>query len=208
MRRPIMPTTIRAAAIVGLLHVAACVNTTEATLAYAPTGTAAVTMAPAAAIASVTSQDQRREAPQRLGTVMGGYGQPIKILNTTRPVGEEVAEVFRQALQRRGLLRQGVAAPYRINVIVRRFDSDQYIGLGARSDMTMQVLDATGRVAYEDTATTSRSLVRFFQSGIFGSVDDMRALAESVLAEAVDKLLDNPAFRAAVQGGAAGPFGS
>lgn len=183
---------------------AAC-STTDASLSYRSTryalGTASLPM-PAPTVASVTPHDQRKESPRRLGTIMGGYGNPLKILNTVRPVGDEVAEVFRQALARRGLLAASGDAAYRITVVIRKFDSDQYMGMGARTDMDMLVYDRAGQVVYQDTVQTSRSEARLLQVGIFSSIEDMQQMAQGVLDEAVDRLLDKPAFRAAVQGGA------
>ena len=175
-------------------------SSTDVSLAYEPTRYAAATPAPAPVIAAVVPRDQRKEEPNRLGTIMGGFGNPLKVLNTVTPVGQEVANVFRQALAMRGLLGAD-AAPYRITLVIHRYDTDQYIGLGARAALDMQVVDRAGRVVYADAVQTSQSSPRFLQAGIFGSMDDMRKMAQDVLDEAVDKLLDKPAFRAAVRGG-------
>jgi len=193
---------MRSLALVSLaticLAMAAC--TTDGTLTYAPTSAAVISIAPTPVIASVTSLDQRKESSKRLATIMGGYGNPLKILDTTSPVSDEVAKVFAQALEQRGLLRGGVAAPYRMKLIVHRFDADQYLNAGARTNIDMQILDQSGRIVYRDSAQTSNARLQLFKSGIFASITELQQMAQDVLDAAVDRLVDKFAFRAAVQG--------
>jgi len=40
--------------------------------------------------------------------------------------------------------------------------------------------------------------MKFFQTGIFAEIADLQALSQTVLNRAVDQMLDNPAFLAAV----------
>jgi hypothetical protein len=40
--------------------------------------------------------------------------------------------------------------------------------------------------------------MKFFQTGVFASIDDLRALSQTVLDRTVDRLLDDPSFRSAV----------
>lgn len=185
------------------LAMAAC--TTDGTLTYAPTSAAVISVAPIPVIASVTSLDQRKESPKRLATIMGGYGNPLKILDTTSPVSDEVAKVFAQALEQRGLLRTGVAAPYRMKLIVHRFDADQYLNAGARTNIDMQILDQTGRIVYQDSAQTSNARLQLFKSGIFASITELQKMAQDVLDAAVDQLIDKVSFRAAIQGAVSVP---
>lgn len=185
------------------LAMAAC--TTDGTLTYAPTSAAVISVAPTPVIASVTSLDQRKESARRLATIMGGYGNPLKILDTTSPVSEEVAKVFTQALEQRGLLRPGVAAPYRMTLVVHKFDADQYLNAGARTNIDMQVLDQSGRIIYHDSAQTSNARLQIFKSGIFASMTELQQMAQDVLDAAVDQLVDKFAFRAAVQGAVSKP---
>lgn len=64
MRGPIVALT---------LLVAACGNTVSS-LPYTAAGPVAVAGRPR--IAAVAATDQRREAPNRLATIMGGFGNP------------------------------------------------------------------------------------------------------------------------------------
>lgn len=178
------------------LAIGGCTQNTVSDLHYTPT--VAVQAAAGATIGSVAATDQRKEAPNRLATIMGGYGNPLKTLDTAKPVKDEVADAFTEGLRVRGLLAAGPQAPYSLSLVVRRFDSDQYMGRGARIDVGMSVLDQSGRTLFEDSAKADISEAEFFQTGILADIKDLQRLSETVLDRAVDQLLDKPAFRAAV----------
>ena len=176
------------------LSAGACGNTVSS-LNYTPHGP--VQAAATTSIAGVTAIDQRREAPTRLATIMGGFGNPIKTLDTAKPVSDEVADALAAGLRARGLLANG-QAPFRIALVVRKFDADMIMGRTARIDLTMTVLDQTGRTVFQDTATDKESDFKFFQTGVFAEIGDLKILSQTVLDRTVDRMLDNPAFRAAL----------
>jgi uncharacterized lipoprotein YajG len=168
---------------------------TVSSVGYTPTGSVVAVASPE--IASVAVTDQRKEAPNRLATIMGGFGNPLKTLDTPKPVKDEVADAFIQGLQARDMLAS-TAAPFRIFVALRKFDADMIIGRTARIDLTMQVADQSGRVVFRRDVADSVSDMKFLQTGVFASIDDLRVLAKTVLDRTVDKLLDDPSFRAAI----------
>ena len=88
--------------------------------------------------------------------------------------------------------------------MVRKFDADMILGRTARIDMTMFVVDQDGRAVFQDSAVDSQSDFKFFQTGVFADIDDLQVLAETVLNRTVDRMLDNPAFRAAITRTASG----
>lgn len=178
------------------LALGGCTENTVSNLHYTPT--VSVQAASGATVGSVTATDQRKEAANRLATIMGGYGNPLKTLDTAKPVKDEVADAFIEGLRVRGLLGPAVQSPYHLSLVVHRFDSDQYMGRGARIDVGMSVLDQSGRTVFEDSAKADISEAEFFQTGIFADIKDLQRLSETVLDRAVDQLLDKPAFRAAV----------
>jgi len=178
------------------LALGGCTENTVSSLHYAPT--ISVQAATAATVGSVTATDQRKEAANRLATIMGGYGNPLKTLDTTKPVKDEVADAFTEGLRARGLLAPGAEAPFRLVLVVHRFDSDQYMGRGARIDIGMSVIDQSGRTVFEDSNKNEVSEAEFFEAGIFGNIKELQRLSETVLARAIDQLLDKPAFRAAI----------
>jgi hypothetical protein len=153
---------------------------------------------PSPSISAATATDQRRESPTRLATIMGGFGNPLKTLDTAKPVKDEVADAFTEGLRVRGLLVLGDRAPYRLTLVLRKFDADMIIGRTARIDLTMSVIDHSGRIIFQDSTADSVSDFKFFQTGVFADIGDMRVLSEAVLSRAVDRMLDAPAFRAAV----------
>jgi uncharacterized lipoprotein YajG len=185
-----------AAAATMVLALGACTINTVGDLAYAPT--AAVQTAPTPSVAGVTATDQRKEDPTRLATIMGGFGNPLKTLDTSKPVKDEVANAFVQGLQTRGLLAPNGQAPFHLVLVIRRFDADMIIGRTARIELSMSVVDARGRTVYQDGAEDSESETKFFQTGVFADISDLQKLSEVVLDRTVDRLLDKPAFRAAV----------
>ncbi len=178
------------------LGLGACVST-DASLRYSAPAT--ITPAAAPVVASVSAVDQRRETANRLGTIMGGYGNPLKYLDTVRPVKDEVASVFAEGLRARGLLADGPTLPYRVALTIRKFDADQLVRRSVRIDLDLVVLDQrSGQEVYRDTLVDQRSEVQLFASGILASTDELRQMAQAMLDSSVDRMLDKPALRAAL----------
>lgn len=177
------------------LALSACSNTV-ASLRYTPP--TPLWGASVASVGGVTASDQRREAPTRLATIMGGFGNPLKTLDTAKPVKDEVADAFTAGLRARGMLASSDQTPFRIDLLVRKFDADMIIGRTARIDLMMSVIDRGGRVVYQDNAVDSESDMKFMQTGVLAEIGDLQALAQTVLNRTVNKMLDNPNFRAAL----------
>jgi hypothetical protein len=171
-----------------------CACNTVSSLQYSPPGSIQAAAAPS--VGAVAAIDQRKEAPQRLATVLGGFGNPLKTLDTAKPVKDEVADAFVQGLRARGLLASSGQAPFRLALVVRKFDADMMVGRTARIDLTMSVVNQAGATVYEDSATDSESETKFFETGVFADIQDLKKLCEIVLTRTVDRLLDKPAFRA------------
>jgi uncharacterized lipoprotein YajG len=183
-------------ALILAVAVGACSNTVN-DLTYTPQ--VAVQPVTSPAVASVTAEDHRKEDPTRLATILGGFGNPLKTLDTAKPVKDEVADAFATGLRTRGLLSPGGQAPFRVALYIRKFDADMYIGRSARIDLTMSVLDASGRTIYEDSAADIESETKIFQTGVFADIADLQKLCEIVLSRTVDRMLDKPEFRAAIR---------
>lgn len=167
---------------------------TVSRLEYRPS--AYVRPAGAATVGGVSAMDQRSESPTRVDTIMGGFGNPLKTLDTEKPVKDEVADAFAGGLRARGLLAAG--APLRVVLLVCKLDADMMIGRTARIDITMTVLDPNGQTIYRDQVIDSLSETKFFQTGVFAEIDDLRVMVQTLLNRTVDRMLDNPGFRAAV----------
>ena len=132
---------------------------TVSSLRYAP---GSVEAAASPSIGAVTATDQRKEEPTRLATIMGGYGNPLKTLDTSKPVKDEVTDAFTEGLRVRGLLIPGASAPFHLTLVVRKFDADMILGRTARIDMTMFVVDQDGRAVFRDSAV-GQSDFKFFR---------------------------------------------
>jgi uncharacterized lipoprotein YajG len=175
----------------------ACSNTSS-DMRYTPP--ASVARASVPAINTVMAIDQRKEEAHRLATIMGGFGNPLKTLDLSRPVKDEVTQAFADGLRARGLLEPQVHGPFRIELLIRKYDADMIMGSTARIDVDMSVIDeATQKVIYKDTFSDQRSDFHFFAVGVFASMDELQKLAQMVLDATVDHMLDSPGFRAAIE---------
>jgi uncharacterized lipoprotein YajG len=178
------------------IGLAVCSATTSSLSYTPPTGviTAAVPV-----ISAVTATDQRKEAPNRLATIMGGFGNPLKTLDTSRPVKDEVAAAFADGLRARGLLQTDGRGPFQIQLLIRKFDADMIMGRTARIDLDLTVIDqASQQVIYQDTVQDQRSDFALFATGVFANIEDLQKLAQTVLDATVNRMLDKPEFRAAL----------
>lgn len=119
----------------------------------------------------------------------------MKTLDTAKPVKDEVADAFAAGLRARGLLG---SAPFTLQLTIRKFDADMIIGRTARIDLTMAVTDAAGRAVYQDAVADTGSETKFFETGVFADIADLKALSQTVLNRTVDRMLDKPAFLAAI----------
>jgi uncharacterized lipoprotein YajG len=181
--------------VVPAIALSACSNTTSDMRYTVP---ATVARAAVPEISSVTAVDQRKEEAHRLATIMGGFGNPLKTLDLAKPVKDEVADAFTDGLRARGLLAEH--SPYRIELLIRKYDADMMMGSTGRIDLDMTVIDtASQQVIYKDTAANERSDFHFFATGVFASMDELQKLAQEALDATVDQMLDKPAFRAAVE---------
>jgi uncharacterized lipoprotein YmbA len=181
--------------VVLALGLGACSSTVN-DLTYRPQ--AALQPAGSATVGSVTAIDERKEDPTRLATILGGFGNPLKTLDTSKPVKDEVADAFVAGLRARGILAASDRSPYRLTITVHKFDADMYMGRGARIDLTIAVLNQAGQTLYSDNAADK---VEEFKAamGIFADIEDLRQMCETLLDRTVDQMLDKPEFRAAVR---------
>jgi hypothetical protein len=177
------------------LALGACSNTVSS-LHYVPTRPLQADSV--ASVGGVTVVDQRKEAPARLATIMGTFGNPIKTLDTAKPVKDEVADAFIEGLRDRGMLATSGQPSFQLRLVLRKFDADMIVGRTARIDLTFSVVDNAGVTVFEDQFADTQSDMKFFQTGIFADIADLQGLSQTVLNRAVDQMLDNPAFRAAI----------
>ncbi len=189
--------------LVGLL--AAC-GTTQSPMTYAPTVPVSTASArPLVAVAQPVVNQRRAgsDDPRWIGTIRGGYGNPVKTLEADRPVDQVVAGAFSDALAARGLQAGTAAGRYALAITIHQFDANQYVRREATADFGIRVTErATGREVWSDRTkayNVDGSLLSL-GTGVFASVDDLKRVALRTMSEAVDTLLDKPGFRAAIRG--------
>lgn len=175
-----------------ILALAAC-TTTPPTIDYIAS-TATHAARPAAA--SVTAEDATARPPEDatlLGTVRGGFANPVRRLDAGRPLPDLVAAIATQALQARALI--GPGAPYRVHIRIDRLGARQLVRREAEARLHLSwVRRSDGRVAFENDGAASivTGSVTASEASVFGSVDDLRQTVAEALSQALDQALDDP----------------
>lgn len=141
--------------------------------------------------------DYRKHDPNWLGAIRGGFGNPLKTLETPKPVKEVVRDAFQDALKQRGLLASADDAKYRLNVDVLQYDCNQFVRKEAHIKLDVKVIDlANNQQVFSDHVAVDNvegSLLSV-KTGIFASTEELRILAEKTLAQAVNDVFNNPDF--------------
>jgi hypothetical protein len=137
-----------------------------------------------------------------LGAIRGGYGNPIKKLESERPVAELVKAAFSEGLRARGIPVDEDAAQNHITGIIKKLDCSQYVRREAHVDIEIMVLDKLGQQRFGRRYTASNVDGSLFSLsvGILASVEDLRSIMEKTLGEVVDQSLDDSTLRAVLRG--------
>ena len=193
-------TPLRLAALPLLFLLAAC-GSTPVALPYAPTTAVQPVGRPLVALAGVTNDRQTgREDPRWLGTIRGGYGNPIRTLTLDEPIDRAVAGAFQQALAARGLAG---GSRYALAVTIHEFNANQLVRREATADFSAVLVDrTTGREVWRDreSAYNVAGSLLSVQTGVFASAEDLRLVAVRTMNQAIDGLLSKPGFLAAIRG--------
>ncbi|MBO1078612.1 hypothetical protein [Roseomonas haemaphysalidis] len=183
------------------LGLAAC-GTTQVSMPYSATATPVAVGRPVVTVAAVTDRrEDGREDANWIGTIRGGFGNPIKRLEADRPVTEVVRAAFTDGLAARGMLAQGTGR-YALSVEVLQFKSDQLSRREATVEFRVSLAPATGGppvLVVQERANQVGGSAITLTAGVFGSLDDLRAIALSTMNEAVDRVLNRPDFAAALR---------
>lgn len=163
---------------------------TSASLGYIPTEATVPQAAPLVASVSVTDAREEKD-PTYIGAIRGAFGNPLKTLNSARPVKEEAEAAFVAALQVRGLY--GPAAPNALQVTLMELSANQVARREGHTTFSLVLNDrATGRPVFqdkEDVLKITGSIITL-EAGVFASTDDLRAVTALSLSQAVDQALD------------------
>lgn len=143
-------------------------------------------------------EDSRKHGSHWLGAIRGGFGNPLKTLETPKPVKDVVRDAFQDALKQRGIYAHLDNAKYILNVDVLQYDCNQYVRKEAHIKLNVIVVDSTtNKEVFSDYVVVDNvegSIVSM-KAGIFGSVEELKNLAEKTLTQAVNEVLRNPSLR-------------
>lgn len=183
------------------LALSACTGTPVAVpLTYQPNGAApAPNAAPLVAVAEVQAP---RISPE-LGTVSGPLGLHPHPLRTDLPPPQAIRNVAEGALMARGLLAPAGAQRFDLDLQIRRLHAEQAAGGEAEADFLITLKrHGSGDVVYSrETKSLKRdSSLYTIDTLSFAPTAGLSALLQQSATEAVTKALDDPAFRAALQG--------
>lgn len=143
--------------------------------------------------------DHREHAPNWLGAIRGGFGNPLKTLETDTPVNQVVADAVETGLRQRGLLSSGSDHQYRLSADLMQFDCNQYVRREAHIKLNVKVTDiSSGKEVYSKLLVKDKveGSVLSLKTGIFASTDDLLILAQKTLNQALEELFSDPDFSA------------
>mgnify|MGYP006282730423 FL=1 len=192
--RHILPAFIVALALAGC-------TTQQVDLRYQDTHTYDVDTSDLTSVQMGDVEDERGHGTNWLGAIRGGFGQPLKTLETDGPVKNVVRKAYADALKSREIYTEREDAP-RLRVVMDQFDCNQYVRREAHVKFNVQLISADdGAVIFQDRVevdTVQGSLVSL-DTGLFASVEELREVAHETLQKAVDQTLNDPDFRRAIR---------
>lgn len=191
----------RIAAIVCAIGITGC-STTQVGLKYETTNAPARVAVDAQPIGVGSFVDQRGEPANYVGAIRGGFGNPLKSLETEKPVSDLVHAAFEDGLHARGVTIERGSTPFQLAGVIRKLDCNQMARREANVEIELSVTDrASGLQRFSRTYSASNveGSVMTLKAGVFASVEDLRTLTERTLRETVDKALDDSALRAALK---------
>jgi hypothetical protein len=184
-----------------LLALAGC-STSSVSLDYSRAAAPANGARPQVAVGAFTDQ-RRSEDPRRLGAIRNGYGAAQKTLVLSDDAIVVVQKAFTEALDKRGLLAASGSARYTLTGVINKLDCNQYVRREAHVEIVVSLTDnATGKLVLQQTGKSVevQDPSSLFDTSILASPDDLRAVAEKALEDAIDDALASPPFVQAMAG--------
>jgi len=167
----------------------------------AVTSTVAKTPIAAAPLKLGAFADKRGEPLHWLGATRTGFGAPLKVLESDRPVAEMVQSAFLDGLRARGVTVDQSAGQNQITGTIKTLAGSKVVRREVNIEIEVAVSDQSGKQVFARTYSTNNidAAVVSFSAGFVITTDDLRATLERTLQETVDKALDDSAFRAALR---------
>lgn len=167
---------------------------------YAPTVPVQAVPQPAPVVVVAENVVNRRtrggEDANWVGTIRGGYGNPLKVLNSPEPLTRVVGRAFTDALTVRGLTRPGTSPRYTLTVTIHELSSNQLIRREAIADFAITLTDrVTGREVWADRESFRSVDGNPFATGVLASEEELRQVTVRTMNQVIDQLLDKQGFR-------------
>jgi uncharacterized lipoprotein YajG len=180
-----------------VVSLAACSSTYSGSLKYFSPTTLSKASPSAQNVTVGTFLDQRSVPPNWLGAIRGRVGQPLKNLESDRPVAELVKIAFTDGMRARGIAIDGASGLFQISGVIKKLECNQLVRREANVEIEITILDKQGmqRFVRSYTALNSEEGSPHWRA----SPDDLRATLEKTLSEVNDKALDDSALRAAMK---------
>jgi YajG family uncharacterized lipoprotein/putative oligomerization/nucleic acid binding protein len=179
-----------------LLSICGC-STHMTKIEYEGTGNSSASNQPT--INSVIVTDQRGTESNWLGAIRGGYGNVLKTLKTEESTDIMVDKIFTDALSISGILYDSKDAPYKLQIVITKFDCSYYFNREAHAHVEASLIDNRSSQPKFSKAYKTDKTEGGVGAGVFGDVDTLRNLAETAMNETVDKMLNDPEFIQALE---------
>lgn len=138
--------------------------------------------------------DSRGTAPNWLGAIRGGFGNPLKKLYTNNDTSIVVKKEFEDALKARNLLGTASTSQYKINVRIMKFDTSYFFNKEAHAHLDISLLDQkTGEEIFNKTYKNDNTKPGR-GAGIFGDADSLSSFANDTLDETIDNFFNDKVF--------------
>ena len=183
-----------------LALVSGCASTRPVELAY-QASTSATAFEVGTSLTVGTVRDERTNGANWIGAIRGGYGNPLKVLETEKPVKDVVKELFVQGLAARQLAPDSEASRT-LDVSIVELNSSQYVRREAHVELSAEVVDAaSGKVLWSGrgSADDVNGSILAMNTGIFADPEALRSLLDATLQTAIDEILDDPDMRRALK---------
>jgi len=177
-------------------------TTSQVALDYSPPPAMLVAPAAQSLVAVGRFSDDRGEPSNWLGAIRGGYGNPLKNLETNEPVSDLVSQAFAAGLKARGLAAGSSGGRYLLSGSIKKLDCNQVARREANAELEVVISESDGgKQVFSNVyrASNVEGSVLSLATGVFASVESLRVLAEKTLQQVVDQALDDPALRGALR---------
>jgi len=149
-----------------------------------------------------TFTDQRGESPTWIGAIRNGYGSPVTNIELNEPAATRLQVFFADGLRARGFAVSDTGAPTQVSGIIRKLDCNQLATRDVKVEIEVNVTKPPSGVPtftrIYSANNTEGSLLSGYSWGD-SSVQALRTLTEKTLRQVVDKALDDPQLRSALQ---------